>query len=142
MWIISSANDAWHDYGELDSEASYNFEYIVPEGHHQSIFGFVSHNSTRSNGQKNNTYGNLLDNISFKEYYYIDVNNATNNGGSELRIVDEEDEFLHESTTSGWAFAGSNISIHLKQGEREIIGAYIGNTFVPIVNWDYKVETG
>lgn len=138
VWIISSANDAWHDYGELDSEASYNFEYIVPEGHHQSIFGFVSHNSTRSNGQKNNTYGNLLDNISFKEYYYIDVNNATNNGGSELRIVDEEDEFLPESTTSGWAFAGSNISIHLKKGKREIIGAYVGNTFVPISEWVYN----
>ena len=142
VWIISSANDAWHDYGELDSEASYNFEYIVPEGHHQSIFGFVSHNSTRSNGQKNNTYGNLLDNISFKEYYYIDVNNATNNGGSELKIVDEEDEFLHESTTSGWAFAGSNISIHLKVGEREIIGAYIGNTFVPISEWVYDENNG
>ena len=142
VWIISSANDAWHDYGELDSEASYNFEYIVPEGHHQSIFGFVSHSSTRSNGQKDNTYGNLLDNISFKEYYYIDVNNATNNGGSELKIVDEEDEFLHESTTSGWAFAGSNISIHLKEGERKIIGAYIGNTFVPISAWVYDENNG
>lgn len=142
VWIISSRNDSWHDYGELDSEATYNFEYIVPEGHHQSIFGFVSHSSTRSNGQKDNTYGNLLDNISFKEYYFIDVTNATNNGGSELRIVDEEDEFLHESTTSGWAFAGSDISIHLKEGERKIIGAYIGNTFVPISDWDYYEETG
>ena len=142
VWIISSRNDTWHDYGELDSAASYNFEYIVPEGHHQSIFGFVSHSSTRSNGQKDNTYGNLLDNISFKEYYYIDVNNATNNGGSELKIVDEEDEFLHESTTSGWAFAGSNISIHLKEGERKIIGAYIGNTFVPIDNWVYDENNG
>ena len=83
VWIISSRNDSWHDYGELDSEATYNFEYIVPEGHHQSIFGFVSHSSTRSNGQKDNTYGNLLDNISFKEYYYIDVNNATNNGNAQ-----------------------------------------------------------
>ena len=142
VWIISSSNDTWHDYGELDSAASYNFEYIVPEGHHQSIFGFVSHSSTRSNGQKNNTYGNLLDNISFKEYYFIDVTNVTNNGGSELRIVDEEDEFLHESTTSGWAFAGSNISIHLKVGEREIIGAYIGNTFVPISEWVYDENNG
>ncbi|MGN0687790.1 MAG: hypothetical protein ACI4KA_06780, partial [Oscillospiraceae bacterium] len=143
VWIISSLNDTWHDYGELDSEASYNYEYIVPEGHHQSIFGFVSINSTKADGTKNKTYGNLLDNISFKEYYFIDVNNATNSGDSKLNIVYEEDEFMpeDENPNSGWAHAGSDISIHLKKGEREIIGAYINNVFVPIGDWDYNAET-
>ena len=30
-------------------------------------------------GSLAHTYGNLLDNISFKEYYYININNAANN---------------------------------------------------------------
>lgn len=144
VWIISSSNDTWHDYGELDSEASYNYEYIVPEGHDQSIFGFVSHNSTKADGTKNSTFGNLLDNISFKEYYYVNVNNATNSGGSTLRIVNDDGTFMPDrpdSFNSGWAFAGSDISIHLKEGERKIIGAYINNTFVPIGDWDYNEET-
>ena len=142
VWIISSRNDTWHDYGELDSGATYNYEYIVPEGHHQSIFGFVSISSTKADGTINRTYGNLLDNISFKEYYFIDVKNATNSGGSDLSIYYDEDAFLPETPNSGWAFAGSNISICLKKGEREIVGAYIGNTFVPIGDWDYNEVTG
>ncbi len=141
VWIISSRNDTWHDYGELDSEAAYNFEYIVPEGHHKSIFGFVSIRSSKADGTVNKTYGNLLDNVSFKEYYFIDINNATNSGGSDLNIVYDEDKFLPEDTNSGWVHAGSDISIHLKKGEREIIGAYISNAFVPISDWTYNEET-
>lgn len=144
VWIISSRNDTWHDYGELDSEADYNYEYIVPEGHNQSIFGFVSINSTKSDGTKNNTYGNLLDNISFKEYYYININNATNSGDSNLYISYDSDTFLPEGSdsNSGWAFAGSDISVHLEKGDREIIGAYIDNIFVPIDNWEYDEDNG
>lgn len=142
VWIISSLNDTWHDYGELDSEAAYNYEYIVPDEHHQSIFGFVSVNSSMASGVKNSTYGNLLDNISFKEYYYININNATNSGGSNLYIVNDDGTFLFESANAGWAFAGSDISVHLQTGDRKIIGAYIGGAFVTIDDWEYNEETG
>ena len=123
VWIISSLNDAWHDYGELEEGATYKHEYIVPEGHDQSIFGFVSHNSTRANGTKNITYGNLLDNISFKEYYYLDIDHDTHSGGATLKVSsDKDDEFLAKTESSGWALAGSNITVHLKEGARKIIG--------------------
>ncbi len=139
IWIISSRNDAWHDYGEIDLDALYDYEYIVPEGHDKSIFGFVSIKSSNSN----NTYGNLLDNISFKEYYYVNVENATNGGGSEIKITNDDDSFLFDSDDSkesGWALAGSDIAIHLKPGIRKIVGTYINGTFVTIEEWQYNEE--
>ena len=142
VWIISSLNDAWHDYGELDAAAGYNYEYIVPEGQHQSIFGFVSISSTKADGKKDATYGNLLDNIYFKEYYYVSVNNSANNGGSNLYIMNDDGTFMFDSASSGWAFSGSDIAIHLKPGDRTIIGVYIGNVFVPIGDRVYDAETG
>lgn len=139
VWIISSLNDTWHDYGEIDSSATYDYEYIVPEGINKSIFGFVSIKSSNSN----NTYGNLLDNISFKEYYHINVDNATNGGGSEIKITNDDDSFIfedEESKDSGWALAGSSITIHLKPGVRKIVGTYINGTFVKIEDWQYDAE--
>lgn len=114
VWIISSRNDAWHDYGELEVGAAYNHEYIVPEGHNQSIFGFVSHHSIQANGRKDPTYGNLLDNISFKEYYYLDIDNSAHSGGATLSVSSgREDGFIAESGNSGWALADNSITIHL-----------------------------
>ena len=112
VWIISSLNDTWHDYGELEEGATYKHEYIIPEGHDQSIFGFVSHSSTRANGTKNITYGNLLDNISFKEYYYLDIDHDTHSGGATLSISSgREDGFIAESESSGWALADNSIIV-------------------------------
>ncbi len=142
VWIISSLNDQWHDYGELDSGAAYNYEYIVPEVQHQSIFGFVSIDSTKADGKKDHTYGNLLDNICFKEYYYVNIDNSVNNGGSHLYITNDDGTFIFDSGSSGWALAGSDISVHLKPGDRKIVGAYIGNNFVSIDDWVYDAETG
>ena len=142
VWIISSLNDAWHDYGELEEGATYNHEYIVPEGHNKSIFGFVSHNSTRANGTKNITYGNLLDNISFKEYYYLDIDNDTHSGGAKLNISsDKEDGFMPETESAGWVLVGGNITVHLKEGTRKIIGTYINDGYVPLESWTYDAET-
>ena len=142
VWIISSLNDAWHDYGELEEGATYKHEYIVPERHDQSIFGFVSHNSTRANGTKNITYGNLLDNISFKEYYYLDIDNDTHSGGATLNISsDKEDGFMAETESAGWVLVGGNITVHLKKGAREIIGTYINDGYVPLESWTYNAET-
>ena len=143
VWIISSLNDAWHDYGELEKGATYKHEYIVPEGHDQSIFGFVSHSSTRANGTKNITYGNLLDNISFKEYYYLDIDHDTHSGGATLRISSgREDGFIAESESSGWALADNSIIVRLKEGTRKIIGTYINEFYVPLESWTYDAETG
>lgn len=143
VWIISSLNDTWHDYGELQEGATYKHEYIVPEGHDQSIFGFVSHSSTRANGTKNITYGNLLDNISFKEYYYLDINNDTHSGGATLSVSSgREDGFIAESESSGWALAGNSIIVRLKEGTRKIIGTYINDGYVPLESWTYDAETG
>ena len=142
VWIISSLNDAWHDYGELEEGATYNHEYIVPEGHNKSIFGFVSHSSTRANGTKNITYGNLLDNISFKEYYYLHIDNDTHSDGATLKISsDKEDGFMAETESAGWVLVGGNITVHLKEGTREIIGTYINDGYVPLESWTYNAET-
>lgn len=143
IWIISSLNDTWHDYGELQEGATYKHEYIVPEGHDQSIFGFVSHSSTKANGTKNITYGNLLDNISFKEYYYLDIDNDTHSGGATLSVSSSrEDGFIAESESSGWVLVDNSIIVRLKEGERKIIGTYINEFYVPLESWTYDAETG
>ena len=142
VWIISSANDTWHDYGELDESATYDYKYIVPMGQSNSIFGFVSINSTRENGMKNPTYGNLLDNISFKEYYYININNAANNAGGNVYITNDDGTFIFETPNSGWALVGSNIQIHVKEGEREFIGGFVDDNFLLKDNWVYDEELG
>ena len=143
VWIISSLNDTWHDYGELEEGATYKHEYIIPEGHDQSIFGFVSHASTRANGTKNITYGNLLDNISFKEYYYLDIDNNTHSGDATLSISSGRDDgFIAESESSGWALADNSIIVRLKEGPRAIIGTYINGGYVPLESWTYDAETG
>ena len=143
VWIISSLNDTWHDYGELEEGATYKHEYIIPDGHDQSIFGFVSHGSTRANGTKNITYGNLLDNISFKEYYYLDIDNDTHSGGATLSVSSgREDGFIAESESSGWALAGNSIIVRLTEGPRAIIGTYINDVYVPLESWTCDAETG
>lgn len=144
VWIISSMNDMWHDYGEIDAEATYNYDCIIPEGQNETIFGFVSHNSTKADGSKDRTYGNLLDNIAFKEYYYVNVENAANNGEGKLWVTDEGNTFIFddESKSSGWALADSNVIIHIQESYRELIGAYINDKFIPKSEWTYNEELG
>lgn len=148
VWIISSTNDKWHDYGEIDKTAEYNYNYIVPKEQKKSIFGFVSHDSTLADGKKNATYGNLLDNIAFKEYYYAKVEVAMNDAhGKAQIIVNENNDFIHdekddESLKSGWALIGSNFTVHVKEAEdehkRDFVGAYINGTFVRSSLWTEK----
>ena len=152
VWIISSTNDKWHDYGEIDKTAEYNYNYIVPKEQEKSIFGFVSHDSTLADGKKNATYGNLLDNIAFKEYYYAKVEVAMNdNHGKAQIIVNENNDFIHdekddESLKSGWALIGSSFTVHVTEAEdnnhRPFVGAYINGTFVPKEKWTPVGETG
>lgn len=134
VWIISSDNSGWHDYGEIDTRATYNYNYIVPQGQKKSIFGFVSVKpAPRANdGQLDKTYGNFLDNISFKEYYYI---NAKFDGGEnfgKLTITPEDSEhfiYTDGSKQVGWSLAGSKITIRFQEQDRPFLGAYINGVF-------------
>lgn len=135
VWIISSDNSGWHDYGEIETGATYNYDYIVPQGQTQSIFGFVSVKSAPrvSDGKLDKTYGNFLDNIAFKEYYYV---NAKFDGGKDFGIVtvdpENKEHFIStdlDSNEVGWSLAGSKITISFQEQSRTFLGAYINGVF-------------
>lgn len=135
VWIISSDNSGWHDYGEIETRATYNYDYIVPQGQTQSIFGFVSVKSApkASDGKSDKTYGNFLDNIAFKEYYYV---NAKFDGGEGFGIVtvnpENEKHFISTDLGSnevGWSLAGSKITFSFQEEGRIFLGAYINGVF-------------
>lgn len=135
VWIISSDNSGWHDYGEIETRATYNYDYIVPQGQTQSIFGFVSVKSAPrvSDGKSDKTYGNFLDNIAFKEYYYI---HAKFDGGKDFGIVtvdpENKEHFIStdlDSNEVGWSLAGSKITFSFQEEGRTFLGAYINGVF-------------
>ena len=135
VWIISSDNSGWHDYGEIDAGATYNYDYIVPQEQEESIFGFVSVKPAprSSDGKIDKTYGNFLDNIAFKEYYYI---NAKFDGGEDFGIVtvdpEKDEHFIStdlDSNEVGWSLAGSKITISFEEQSRYFLGAYINGVF-------------
>lgn len=141
VWIISSDKDKWHDYGG-DNPVNYSNQYVVPNNQDNAIFGFVSVNSApvASTGQVNMTYGNFLDNISFKEYYYVNANFVGNEqiGFVEITTPNPDDIIFDDDVTnSGWAIAGSDLSFNFTFGTRDFIGAYINGTFVPASEWEY-----
>lgn len=135
VWIISSDNSKWYDYGEIEEGATYNYDYIVPQGQTQSIFGFVSVKSAprASDGKSDKTYGNFLDNIAFKEYYYI---HAKFDGGEEFGIVtvdpENDEHFIStdlDSNEVGWSLADSKITFSFQEKGRTFLGAYINGVF-------------
>lgn len=156
VWVIASKNDKWYDYGELDTAATYNYECVIPAGQEKTIFGFVSHSSYKADGTKNSlSYGNLLDNIAFKEYYYAKVEVAMNGQHGWASVIADEDAFLSdsESNQTGWALMGGTITINIKEREktdpnyRKFVGAYVNGTFVPLTDseeclWQYDAESG
>lgn len=150
VWVIASKNDKWYDYGELDTTAKYSYECVIPEGQKKTVFGFVSHSSYKADGTKNSmSYGNLLDNIAFKEYYYAKVEVAMNNSHGYAYITpSEKDSFIWDdrSQLNGWALQGSSVTVHVKPKDRDFIGAYINGVFVPNnkgnTNWKYDSEKG
>lgn len=157
VWVIASKNDKWYDYGELDSTATYSYECVIPEKQENTIFGFVSHLSLKADGTKNSlSYGNLLDYIAFKEYYYAKVEVAMNNShGWATVIADNQEDFLADSKSnqSGWALMGGTVTINVKEREegdpnrRDFVGAYVNGVFIPITNdencpWKYDAESG
>lgn len=150
VWVIASKNDKWYDYGELDTAATYSYECVIPEGQNKTVFGFVSHSSYKADGTKNSmSYGNLLDNIAFKEYYYAKVEVAMNNSHGYAYITpSEKDSFIWDdrSQLNGWALQGSSVTVHVKPKDRDFIGAYINGVFVPNnkgnTNWKYDSEKG
>lgn len=134
VWIISSDNSGWHDYGEIDTRATYNYDYIVPQGQTQSIFGFVSVKSAPrvSDGKSDKTYGNFLDNIAFKEYYYIHAKFDGGENFGKLTITPEDSEhfiYTDGSKQVGWSLAGSKITIRFQEQDRPFLGAYINGVF-------------
>lgn len=86
IWIIKSDNREWHKYGKgsKTAESSDYYKYIVPEGSNQSIFAFVSYQGTDAKGQstpdRHNTFGNLLDGITFDLYHPAEA--IVNTGGT------------------------------------------------------------
>lgn len=86
IWIIKSDNREWHKYGKgsKTAESSDYYKYIVPEGSNQSIFAFVSYQGTDAKGQstpdRHNTFGNLLDGITFDLYHPAET--IVNTGGT------------------------------------------------------------
>lgn len=138
VWIISSSNDGWHDYGEIEQSATYNYDYIVPQGHENTIFGFVSVKSApkASDGKIDKTYGNFLDNIAFKEYYYV---NAKFDGNQDIGFVyitpEDKEHFIStdklHGNEVGWSLAGSKITVSFQEEGREFLGAYVNGVFHP-----------
>ena len=86
IWIIKSDNREWHKYGKgsKTAESSDYYRYIVPEGSNQSIFAFVSYQGTDAKGHltsdRHNTFGNLLDGITFDLYHPAET--IVNTGGT------------------------------------------------------------
>lgn len=85
IWIIKSDNREWHKYGKgsKTAESSDYYKYIVPEGINQSIFAFVSYQGTDAKNSKpdrHNTFGNLLDGITFDLYHPVET--IVNTGGT------------------------------------------------------------
>lgn len=86
IWIIKSDNREWHKYGKgsKTAESSDYYKYIVPEGSNQSIFAFVSYQGTDAKNlptsDKHNTFGNLLDGITFDLYHPAET--IVNTGGT------------------------------------------------------------
>ena len=135
VWIISSDNSGWHDYGEIEKRATYNYDYIVPQGQAESIFGFVSVKSApkASDGKLDKTYGNFLDNIAFKEYYYVHAKfDGGENFGNVTITPEDPEHFIFtdlDSNEVGWSLAGSKITISFHEQDRTFLGAYINGVF-------------
>lgn len=70
--------------GSETAESSDYYKYIVPEGSNHSIFAFVSYQGTDAKGesttQRHNTFGNLLDGITFDLYHPAEA--IVNTGGT------------------------------------------------------------
>lgn len=140
IWIISSLNDNWHDYGDIENGAAYNYNYIVPMKQQKTIFGFVSVNAVDASGKENKTYGNLLDNINFEEFYYVnaefDKDDIKEYGAvyikPEVAGTFEPDDNTNDT---GWVLKGSNITVCYQVGNRKFIGGYINGEFVPADQW-------
>lgn len=130
VWIISSDNSGWHDYGEIETGATYNYDYIVPQGQEKSIFGFVS---VKAAGTAKKSYGNFLDNIAFKEYYYVHAKFDGDKGFGIVKVDPENKEhFIYtdlDSKEVGWSLAGSKITIRFQEQSRTFLGAYINGVF-------------
>ena len=135
VWIISSDNSGWHDYGEIETGATYNYDYIVPQGQAESIFGFVSVKSApkASDGKLDKTYGNFLDNIAFKEYYYVHAKfDGGENFGNVTITPEDPEHFIFtdlDSNEVGWSLAGSKITISFHEQDRTFLSAYINGVF-------------
>ena len=154
VWVIASKNDKWYDYGELDTSATYSYECVIPKGQNNTIFGFVSHSSYKADGSKNSmSYGNLLDYIAFKEYYYakvevaMNMNNSQDYGHAYITAGDKDSIIWDDenSKLNGWALMGSTVKVHVKPKDRDFVGAYINGVFHPFTGddkdeWEYDAE--
>ena len=143
VWIISSDNDKWYDYGTLaeteGGNISYNYSYIVPADVDTSIFSFVSYEPAprADTGNIDYSYGNLLDCIDFKEYYHIKADTTPNGFGNYTNLDDNIDEdFYAQNNYSGWAISESEFKVVANVVNRKFLGAIINGEFIDVSRWD------
>lgn len=91
IWIISSNNDKWYDYGSRDALSNYDFSYSVPEEQGGSILAFVSYlPAPTTSGVVDYSWGNLIDYITFAEQYKKPVIEPTTEKETSIVIKMEE----------------------------------------------------
>ena len=91
IWIISSNNDKWYDYGSRDALSNYDFSYSVPEEQEGSILAFVSYlPAPTTSGVVDYSWGNLIDYITFAEQYKKPVIEPTTEKETSIVIKMEE----------------------------------------------------
>ena len=139
LWIISSGNGFWSDYGYLDTDpdATYDYTYVVPQDSEESLFGFVSYQpAPKADGTIDYSYGNLVDVIAFDEYYHI-RGSTTVMGEGAIVIDDESEDFTVSGDYVGWALSDSAFRIVATQTrDRAFLGAIINGSFVPVDLWE------
>lgn len=145
VWVISSDNNDWNDYGFADNSADldYDYSYIVPDGSDESLFGFVSYEpAPKSSGVIDYSYGNLLDGIVFDEYYHV-RGSTTVNGEGAIVADDVSKPFTVNSDYTGWALSGSAFRVvSTPTADRDFLGAIVNGTFVPVSEWTYNEVDG
>ncbi|MDD6762767.1 MAG: InlB B-repeat-containing protein, partial [Clostridiales bacterium] len=90
IWFIKSDSQSWHDYGTSETadtnELGYNNIYEVPEDQTKTTFAFTAYKSN-----KGNTYGNIIDNISFGLMHNVSIQTLA---GGKATLQDEHGNIL------------------------------------------------
>lgn len=106
IWFIRSDNDKWYDYGTASTEENpgYNYLYEVPADQEETVFAFVAYENTipsESKGEKNLTYGNLIDNLTFGLMFNLTVEPLAGGNASVKEATESEPSLVVNSGDIG-----------------------------------------